>query len=283
MAFDVLEFSRWLGRPEQLFLFQRASLAWRFTTADRAAFVGSDLFVPAAITRSAIREGSQEQRNNLKITLPYLLDPTSAEFPPTQSLGDNWRPFAPSDRISVICYERHAGDSELKTAWMGRVIAPHFTGTSLELTCEASHSNARRRGLPIVWQRGCGVPVYSQGPGRCNLDPELFALPATLEETAGLSLTAAAFNTLSFGSLAGGFLKWTRTDGLVEERSIMAHTGSTIVLNYGGPDLAAGTAVTAYPGCAHNWAACEEFDNTVNYPGARSMPVKNPFGGDPVW
>lgn len=94
----------------------------------------------------------------------------------------------------------------------------------------------------------------------------------------GLTLTAAEFAASAF-SLAGGYLRWTRGNGIVERRSIMAASGDQVTILSGGVDLAVGTAVTAVPGCAHTWAACAAFGNDINYGGALFKPVSNPYHG----
>jgi len=83
---------------------------------------------------------------------------------------------------------------------------------------------------------------------------------------------------------AGGYIEWTRGDGLVERRSINSHVGTTVVIDYGADDLAAALVVTAYPGCAHDWDDCSSyFSNGDNYGGDLWMPKKNPYDGDPIW
>ena len=42
-------------------------------------------------------------------------------------------------------------------------------------------------------------------------------------------------------------------------------------------------AVTAYPGCAHNYAACVDYGNQANYPGWRDLPTKEPMARSQAW
>ena len=72
---------------------------------------------------------------------------------------------------------------------------------------------------------------------------------------------------------------WTRSDGIVERRTIIDHSGDVITLLYGGAELAVGLAVTARPTCPGTWAACSARSNTVNYGGAIYKPVNNPYDG----
>lgn len=278
MTFSLLELSRWFGQPVALFRFKRGPVVLRYTSADRPIVIGAETFEPIAIARGPIREGIDAKRSNVTITVPLQIGGEDLE------LASWWRPYPPSTTVIVDCMVLHYGDAEVSTEWIGRVVAPSYTDTTLKLTCEPSQTSSRRSGLQLKWQRGCPLALYSQGIGMCNVDPAAHALPATLTDVTGLTLKAAAFATLPVGRLAGGFVEWTRVDGAPEFRTILAHTGDTIVVNYGAADLADGMALTAYPGCAHNWADCDEyFHNRDNYGGSMFLPVKNLFDGNPVW
>ncbi len=272
MTFSLLELSRFGGKPVHLFRFARGPLAWRYTSGDRPFTLGAEVFAPAAISRSAIRESAEEAKNNITITMPVDAD-----------VAGNWRPYPPSDIITIDCLSVHYGDADAAVEWTGRVLSPKFTDTTLTLTCDPSRRSGRRSGLQLKWQRGCPLALYSQGAGMCNVDKALHAVPATITNVTGLTLTAAAFGSATDGILAGGFVEWTRADGLQDFRTIMAHSGSTILVNYGASDLAAALQVIAYRGCAHNTAACAEFGNGPNYGGAKDLPTKDIFSGVPVW
>lgn len=260
------------GQPVAFFKFVRGAVDWRYTSGQLDQTLNGEPYTCAAIWRSAIRQGSERGRQSITMTLPSSLP-----------VADNWRPYPPADPINLTVFVRHAGETDAIAEWVGRVVSPKFNGSTLELSCEPTQTRSRRRGIQRVWQRGCGVPLYSQGVGLCNVDRQPLAMPATLSAVSGLSLSAAAFATLPTGRLAGGYLEWTRPDGLVEFRSIRAHAGDTVTVDYGALELAAGLAVTAYPGCAHTWADCGYFGNQDNYAGDPNIPLKSPNDGTPVW
>jgi hypothetical protein len=283
MTFSLLELSRWFGQPVHLFRFSRGTSVWRFTSGDEVITLDDGDYLPAAISRTSIRESVEYAKNNVTIRFPYSLDPNASNLPVTQTLGNLWRPFPPSERVFVDCMALHRGDDEVNMEWTGRVLAPKLRDTSLELTCEPSRSSGRRTGKQLRWQRNCTLTLYSQGVGQCNLDKASRAVAVTGINVVGLTLNAVAFGTVSGGRLAGGIFEWTRPDGGLESRTIMAHLGTSIVVNYGGPGLTSGMTGTAYLGCAHNWEACEDHENTDNYGGNKYAPVQNPWSGQPVW
>lgn len=107
-----------------------------------------------------------------------------------------------------------------------------------------------------------------------------FTIDGELTAVDGLKLTAAEFIGTPF-SLVHGWLTWTRDDGIVEERPIMAHNNSTgeVTILWGGADIEIGTAVAATPNCPGTWAACaaRRDDPQNHYGGAIYKPVKDPI------
>lgn len=281
--FETFELSRFLGRPVRLFVFQRQSVVWRFCNADRDLIIGGNTYLAAPIDRGEIKQTAERAKDKLTIKLAYLRDPAAPEFPATQVLGDNWHPYIPSDPIAVTCLATHYGDTDPPAVeWSGIVTQPSFTDVELTLTCEEGPAIAKARNQGPKWQRACWKTVYSTGLRGCNLALDAFDVSATLSAVSGLVVTAAAFASAPL-ALDGGWVEWTRIDGLVERRSIMAHSGGNLTLLYGAADLAAGLAVTARPGCQQTWAACDARGNTINYGGAIYKPRKDPSETPMSW
>lgn len=280
--FSAFELSRFTGRPIRLFTFRRQALIWRFASCDRDIVVDGDTYLAAQIERDEVKQTVERAKDKLKIRLAYLRDPSVPEGarPSTQSLGDNWHPYIPSDSIHVTCAETHyGGDAPPQINWMGVVAQPVFSDVELELVCSPGVVISEARNQGAKFQRACWKSVYSTGLRGCNLDPDTVSVTGELTAVDGLTLEAAEFAATTF-PLEGGDVQWTCDNGLVETRSIMSHTGDTITILYGGPDLAVGVEVTARPGCPQTWAACEARENTVNYGGAIYKPVKNPLDGE---
>lgn len=271
--FDTFERSRFLGRPVRLFRFERQGLVWRFCNGPKDLTIGGVTYTAAQIDRSEIRQTVERAKDKITVTFPYLRDPGAVEFPATQGLGDNWYPYPPSDEVRVICLATHIGDTDPPNVeWMGIVTQPQFTDVELTLTCEPGPATPRTVNQGPKWQKGCWKTVYSTGPRGCGLDPDAFAVTAALDAVSGLTVTADEFATAPL-SLAGGWVEWTRTDGLVERRSIRSHSGSDIVVWYGATDLAGGLSVVARPSCEQTWDAC-----AARYPTPEDPPA-NHYGG----
>jgi hypothetical protein len=278
------ELSRFGGRPVRLFLFTRQGASWRFCTGDRDLVFGAHTYLAAQIDRDEIRETVEPAKDRLKIKFAYLRDPfaLAMDIPSTQPLGDIWNPYAPSDPIGVVCMAAHYGSEDApKVEFIGRVVQPIFTDVELTLSCERGAGDMRARNVQgAKWQKSCWKTPYSTGIRGCNMLPATFEVPAEVSVIDGVEVTAAAFAASTF-ALRGGEIRWTRVDGLIERRSIVAHSlgSDTVTLAYTGADLAVGIAVTALPTCPGSWAACEARANTVNYGGAIYKPVSNPHRG----
>ena len=273
MSFDLRETSLAQGEPIALYEFVRGTYVWRYTSAPQAVTLGVLTYTPETISHTAVEQSGESKRNGITITVPR-----------GNAVAAQWGVAPPSDAIAVTIRSLHAGDTDATVEFIGRIAAPQQQGSSVQLTCESAYASTQRMGLRLAWQIQCPHVLYGAG---CGLDPELWAVPATLSAASGLGVTAAAFAALPAGYFAGGYLQFETEPGVgvYERRSIEAHAGDTLTLNYGAPQLAAGLAVRAYPGCDHSTgpAGCARFNNLLNNGGAPYMPRKSPNDGTPVF
>lgn len=226
--FETFELSRFLGKPIRLFVFTRQSQVWRYCTADRDLLIGGNIYYAAQIERSEIKQTVERAKDKITIKLAYLRDPNAAEYPVTQSLGDNWFPFVPSSTVFVTCLATHAGDTDPPAVeWMGQVTQPKFTDVELELTCEPSGGNDRARNQGAKWQRGCWKSVYSTGLRGCNLVAGPIPVAGTLTDISGNDITATEF-VAQQRTFVGGTATWTAN--AVHTAVVTALSGSDATL-----------------------------------------------------
>lgn len=345
-----------------LFIFRRQGVTLRYASADRDIVIGEHTYKAAQIERDAIRQTAERAKDKLKIRVAYLLTPVEPDegWPSTQELGDWWRPYIPSDSITVVCLSHKPGGIEPPSVeWMGWAVSPAFGDVQLELGCDPNppHGGAANQGGKC--QVACFKAVYSTGDRGCNLPADGYPVPATLTAVVGEDLTAAEFadplrtfvggyvewvdaldpetthrraivahsgttitvaddagdlapdaeviaTTAGFWvhgeiaedgidsltltvpefidtefGLAGGTLYWMRSNGIREERPIMAHNNATgaVTILWAGEGLEVGATVSVLPNCPGTWAACtaRRPDPQLHYGGAIYKPARDPI------
>lgn len=255
----------------KLYRFVRGPLVRRYTNVGVVvAHAGEDYLPGGAISHSEIEDGGDRNKVGITITMP-----------PTLEITEWWWPWPPLDLITVTIITLEDGVPNVD--WMnGRLLQPKREDGKFTIRSEPSATKSRRSGKGRKFQRGCDLVHYSQGRGLCNVDPLDHLVPATIGAVSGLVITSAAYLALPLGRFAGGFIEWTRTNGLRESRGIEAHTGNAIRLDFGHEDLVVGLELDSYPGCGGSWEDCEYYENTDNYGGNLYMPGRNFYDGNPV-
>lgn len=271
MPADIADFYGPQSPAIHLFDFVRDTRHWLYTSADRPLLYQGQLFVPANLMRSRIVQGQETRKLTVTVTAPKTLP-----------VVDNWRPLPPSDPVALTIFAKEAGSSDVLGDWTGRVVGCLPKDANVEFSCEPESTQAEAATLTRTWQRGCGHVLYSLGDGMCNVNPLDHRLSAVLDAVDGVALKSAAFLALPSGRLAGGFVEWTRADGLGERRNIETNVGNTITLDVGALDLAPNLSLAAYPGCNQSPEDCAYYNNLDNFDGALYMPLRDYYDGNPV-
>ena len=270
MTSEARDASRESGAPIYLYLFARQSSVWRYTNADRAIVFGGATYTPAAITHGSIRIGGDSSNDRIDVSLPRDLD-----------VAGNWVPFPPADAVMCTVFETHDGETDALMRATGRVVQPRWTDTTLTLVCEPTLTLTRGAAPSPRLQGSCWKTLYSQGPGMCNVDPEAHRVLGTLASVSGFTLNVAAAATFPDGRLVNGTVEWTRSDGIHEIRTIVAHAGNLITVDYGTSEWP--TDLSLLPGCRQSWDDCNGyFNNAANCGALEYIPKRNPHDGNPV-
>ena len=270
MTYDDRERSIADGQPIELYEFARGVVIANFTSADSDQVILDQTYTSAALQRSEIETSAERARNALRITC-------ARNFP----IADLFRIAPPTEIISLSVKRVHAGEDDVATIWMGRVLNCEWSGASATLNCEPVTSSLRRPGLRRKYSRQCPLVLYSQGPGQCNVDRSAHSTATTVTAISGLVLSVASLGTKPW---AGGFVEWQTDDGIIERRFISSYSGLNLTLSQPFFGLAVGDNVTVSPGCAHTQTMCNDvYSNGANYGGFPFVPRKNPFDGTPVY
>lgn len=273
MTYSARETSADLGAPFELYEFNRNGQVFRYTSADRDVVWLAATYARAAISRSAIESGQEIGRQGIRITAPRDL-----------AIVDLYRVAPPSDPVLVTIRQSHDGDpdAEFVIVWQGRILGVEFLGADVDIQCESVFTSLRRVGLRRAWQRTCPHVLY--GP-ECRVTRASFQSAAVLSSVSATTLQSTTFGALGTGYLAGGYLEFITAASTPERRAILTHTGDAITIDRVIPELVNGNSVLVYPGCDHTTGpnGCARFGNLPNYGGTPFIPIKNPFGGDPLY
>lgn len=270
MSYDTLERSAAGGRPVELYTFSRGPILWRFTSADRDLLVETNVYKAAVIGRGNIEQGSEVMRSNLSLTV-------SRDFP----LAALYKIAPPSDAITLVLRQYHYGDAEIATLWQGEILAVNFHGGEATIELQPPSANLRAIGLRRNYQKTCPFALY--GPD-CTVDPATVRTIGPVAGLAGLVLTVLAAGALADGYFDGGYVEWQVATGVYDRRFISSHVASAITVDVFPLGLAVGQEVRLYPGCDHSINTCNsKFANAPNFGGMPYIPLKLPFGSDPIF
>lgn len=270
MTYESREISAAQGRPIEVYRFNRDYQAWRYTSSDREVSIDSQTYQPRTISRSAIEDAKDMQRNTLTITAPRDL-----------GVCDLYRVSPPTMPVLCVISQYHEEDDDLAVIWTGRVVNVEWKGAEAIITLEPIYTAMRRVGLRRTYQRQCPHVLYGTA---CRASREAFRTDAIADAVTSSTIISSEAGLKDDGYFAGGFIEYEVATGIYERRFIIDHTGAQLTLTTMANGLDAGAPVRIYPGCDHTITTCAtKFQNAINYGGMPYFAQKNPFGGDPIY
>ncbi len=259
MSYDARESSTYGGAPVELFRFACGVQSWGLTSGDTLQTLSGLDYTPTAMTRGEIDTNDEDAQDALELTLPR-----------DHEIPQLFIPDLPVRPVTLEVLRFHRGDAEVIRMWSGEIASVRFEGSLARLTGLPITRVLRRRIPPNSFQSQCNWALYSP---ECGLDRTSRAQPATLSAVSGLTITSPAFGTHPDGYFQAGYVE----NAAGETHWITQHAGNVLTLLTPFRAIAAGAAVTAYPGCDHTIAACKAFGNLVHFCGFPFIPTKNPF------
>ena len=255
------------GEPIYLYMFARQGNTWRYASSDRIESHAGDDYLPLQITNSGIRSGGDDA--SIEVSLPR-----------DTAVALNWFPWPPSDFVYCTIFIKHVGETDALVVWSGRLVQPKFGNTSLTLVSEPTMSLVSGTAPSPRLQRSCWKTCF--GPD-CRADPEVHKVESTVTAIDGFTLTIPGATSFPDGRLVNGVVEWVRPDGIGISRTIEAHVGDQVTINYSDLSLVEDIDVVLLPGCKQSLDDCDEyFDNLVNCGAIDTIPIRNPHDGNPV-
>ncbi len=275
MSFDTREASVHDGAPVLLFEFSRGPAVWRYTNCGVDYTLGGIVYTDVpGFTDDTISQSGDATRDAVNLVVPASLGVVS-----------HYLQSRPTTRMRLVIRSVHFGDTATADAeieWIGYVVGIKRSKIGQRtITCNSIAATFGRPGLRLCWSRGCPYVVFDY---QCGLNPDDWAVPATLTALDGNTITAAALaSAAEDGYFTGGIIRWTTDDGIDETRGLDLHDRAAGTCSvYGGTSgMTNGQAVTLYPGCDYTVATCNRrFDNRLNCGAHKGQPGKSPFDGN---
>jgi uncharacterized phage protein (TIGR02218 family) len=238
------------------------SFIYRTTSSNTAITYNNFVYEPSPVLRTNITQGADPLRAPITIT-----------FPKSNEFAYNYVGYSPDFSSTVTILRGEIGGSTWNVVYKGRIGESIANNNFVELSCESIYTAIQRDGLQARYEYTCRHLLYSS---QCGANPTSFSAAGTVSNISGTTLTVTAASSQANGYYAGGIIR----DSFNNQRYILSHTGSSLVINRAWVDLAIGTAVTITAGCDRSQTTClNKFNNIANFGGFPWIPIKNPFEG----
>lgn len=267
MSYLSYEIEQWLGKPIECFKFQCGNNFYYYTSSSRDYTLGGFSYLKTAISRGSYETSQDTLKADIDIKIAKTADVVALYIP-----------SPPENVVNLTLYRIHKGDTEAIVYWKGRITSCSVSGREATLKGESVFTMLKRMGLKTHYQIPCPHTLYDS---HCTIVKSDYAVRSSgVLDIGGAQLSHSDLASKEDGWWNGG---WAELD-TGEKRMIIAHTSSTITLNYQFVDFpTTGAYVTFYPGCDSLIATCNsKFNNILNFGGFPYIPTDNLFTGDKV-
>jgi uncharacterized phage protein (TIGR02218 family) len=258
-------------KPLELYKIWSGTADWHYTNGDvEVDFNDGTVEVPDIHTYepATIGRGSTEYNSTLDVSTLKIQFSGISE-PVVQYIAQN-----PIDIIwiEVSRLFRDQDPLEKSVIFIGQIKTVSFKGVSAEAECVGFEHFLKMQVPRRRYQITCNHQVFDAG---CALTGEITEpVPAsvTLDPTKTI-LTSATFGDYDAGYFTGGLAVFGS-----EKRTIVAHSGNTVTLNFKMINLTIDDSIVdVYPGCDGRIETCrDKFDNIDNFLGFPFIPDENP-------
>lgn len=260
---DQANFTVQQGRPIELYKFIQGDQEWLFTDATLPVTYMTQVYMPAPIKRSSIKQSEDAFKQAMTI-----------EMSRDNVLAREYLGFAAEAPTTLTIFQGQYDDlnpGPFMTYWKGRIISGTAAKSTIKLKGESVFTSIQRAGLRARYERTCRHVLYGTG---CKAKQQDFANGATVT-----GLARGIVVTLDQAYPDGYFTAGIIRQDSGAQRFIESHTGDQLTLVRPFNELHVGDPVEVFAGCDHMLTTCRDrFNNLDNYGGFTWIPTKNPFG-----
>lgn len=261
MSYTSIDLSTWFGRTVYLYVFRAGSTVWRYTSTSRDYTFDGNVYTAVSIRHGDFEVSQDELKSDLQIIVARTVDIVAL-----------FSGFPPEHMIPVVVYRTHKGCDEAIVEWRGWVAYCKVVDDEATLSCQSNDIVMSQSGL-VRFSRICRHALYSKWCGAVAADYRLRLVGVT--NPTATTLTHAGLASQADGWWTGGYAELDTG----ERRMIVAHSGTTVTINYAfsnALDQSAGIAF--YPGCDLTIETCDaKFGRRAAYGGQPSIPLNNPW------
>jgi hypothetical protein len=166
---------------------------------------------------------------------------------------------------------------EKRVLFIGQVAKTKYNGIKGKIECVGFEKFLKMKIPTMRYQPSCNHKLYSD---QCGVALTTYGGTVSSLDSisaSGLSLTDTAFGSQANGYYKLGFVQWGNF-----KRTITAHSGNTIGIQFYIPGLIAAEDIYAAPGCNKSMTTCRTKYNNLNnndldrFLGFPYMPLDNP-------
>lgn len=266
-SFDTLETSVESSRPIELYEFVLGSTTYRYTSAEDTLTVGSEEFIPLAIARGPMEQGSDQATRTLVITMPS-----------DNAFAEQYINVVPGERASVSLFRYQRDESPAFATqvllFKGLVQSVRFPedGTVAEIAVRSIEAALNRNVPRFSYMGMCNHFLYDAA---CSVDPSAFNHIGSVTAVSGNDVTVTGAGASGFDFVGG----YARPTGANDFRMVLAQSGDVLTLLLPFADSILGGDLQVFAGCDHLIAGdCAlVFDNVINFGGFGFVPNRNVF------
>ena len=180
--------------------------------------------------------------------------------------------------------------NDLQMVFRGLIESLSFSDNTIQATCITLIMQEDRVIPRFNYQKQCNHVLYSQVPGTCLVNPELYRLDSTIavvnKQSQYFEIAQTAINvdapsrslTIAPGTFEGGYIVTLAGEkaGILATEVIPAGAGTRLWCNWMPQGVAVGQSITLYCGCLRTKKHChEQFNNLPNHGGLAYIPKNN--------